>query len=324
MSVFGYFWSKIKLMMQRYSKNPILAPIDNWWETLGVYNGAVAEYKDKTYLLYRAQGNDFISRFGLAISNDGYHFKRSSHLPFIEPDINDPYERLGIEDPRITKIEDTYYITYTVASVYPAEYADKLIPNKSLFKRMVPWRIRVGMSSTKDFVTSQKQGILFPNVDAKNTALFPRKVGGRYTLISRILPNMVLSHSDNLLIWEDLEFMAGPRPGLWDSQKIGVGAPPILTKDGWLVFYHGVDSKKVYHLGAMLLDLENPRIILARTKRPLLSPVESYEKKGLVSDVVFTCGAIEKSDHYLVYYGGADKVMCVAMIAKDNELIFKT
>lgn len=309
-------------MLVRFPKNPILEPGENWWETRAVYNAGAVMFGDKTLLLYRAQGNDWVSRFGLAESVDGFHFKRISNLPVLEPDPHDQYERLGIEDPRISKVEDSYLITYTAASVYPATFAEKLIPNKSLFKTGVPWRIRIGLAQTLDFRNFEKLGLLFPELDAKDSVLFPEKIEGQFVLIFRILPNMVVSFSKNLANWSSPEFLLSPRYASWDSEKIGAGAPPLKTKKGWLLFYHGVDRDRTYHLGALLLDLNNPKIILARSKKPLLSPKIRYEKKGLVPNVVFTCGAIEEEDRYIVYYGAADKVICAATIDKDLEKIF--
>lgn len=309
-------------MLARFRKNPILKPSENWWESKAVYNAGATRFEGKILLLYRAQGNDWISRFGLAESEDGFHFKRISDLPVLEPEPHDQYERLGIEDPRIIKIEDSYLITYTAASVYPATFAQKLIPNKSLFRTGVPWRIRIGLAQTKEFRNFEKLGILFPELDTKNAILFPEKIEGQFVLIFRILPNMVVSFSKNLANWTSAEFLLSPRYGHWDSEKIGAGAPPLKTKKGWLLFYHGVDKDRVYHLGALLLDLNNPKIILARSKKPLLSPEKPYEKKGLVPNVVFTCGAIEEEGKYIVYYGAADKVICAATIDKDLEKIF--
>src|SRR3989338_45523 len=193
-------------MLLRFAKNPILKPADTWWESNAVYNAAAVEFQNKILLLYRAQGPDWISRFGLAESLDGFHFKRLSNLPVVEPDINDPYARLGVEDPRITQIQDTYYITYTSASVYPATYANKFIPNRSLFKEGVPWRIRIGMLETADFVKYDKLGFLSLSVDAKDAVLLPEKINGNFALLYRILTNMVISYSPNLVNWTEPEF----------------------------------------------------------------------------------------------------------------------
>lgn len=304
----------------RFSKNPILKPGSNWWETQAVYNPGVAIYKDKILLLYRAQGPEWVSRFGLAESSDGHSFKKVSEFPVMEPDINEPLERLGIEDPRIVKMGESYLITYTAASLYPARSSEK--GAQSLFKIGVPWRIRIGLVQTKDFNSFEKLGFLFEGLDAKDTILFPEKIKDQYVLITRSDPNMVISYSNNLVTWTQPEFLMGPRFGMWDGLKIGAGAPPLKTKDGWLLFYHGINDQKVYHLGALLLDLNNPKIILARSKKPLLTPQKPYEKRGLTPNIVFTCGAIEWGDRYFIYYGGADRVICLATCGKNLEEIF--
>ena len=113
-----------------------------------------------------------------------------------------------------------------------------------------------------------------------------------------------------------------PREDSWDCAKIGAGAPPIKTEKGWLMFYHGVDEKKVYRLGVALFDLKNPAKLIARQDEPILEPVEDYELNGDVPNVVFVCGAIEKDDSYYVYYGGADKVIAVATVNKEDALDF--
>ena len=306
--------------LTRFSKNPILKPSNIWWERNAVYNPGVAVYQNKITLLYRAQGPEWVSRFGLAQSKDGFNFKKVSEFPVMEPEINEPFERLGVEDPRIIKMGESFLITYTAASLYPARMARK--GAESLFKEGVPWRIRIGLAETKDFNTFEKLGFLLDDLDAKDSVLFPEKIENQYVLITRSNPNMVISYSPNLVTWTQPEFMAGPRFGMWDGLKIGAGSPPIKTRDGWLLFYHGVNDKKIYHLGALLLDLNNPKIILYRSKKPLLIPEKPYEKKGLTPNIVFTCGAIEWDDQYFIYYGGADRVICVATCHKDLNGIF--
>ncbi|MDR7596993.1 MAG: hypothetical protein QN188_04630, partial [Armatimonadota bacterium] len=162
--------------LQRHPANPILRPTDNWWENRWVYNAAAAVYRGRVHLLYRAQGLDWISRFGLAIlAEDGVTVEYRSPRPVFEPAVDNPWERLGVEDPRLTRMGDVYYLCYTAASLYPA-----LKPRTS--KRPtpfgdagVPWRTRIAIATTRDFRNFRRRAIAFRNWDNKNAALFPRK-----------------------------------------------------------------------------------------------------------------------------------------------------
>ncbi|OGY22297.1 MAG: hypothetical protein A2126_03920 [Candidatus Woykebacteria bacterium GWB1_45_5] len=306
------------MKLTRCKNNPILTPTDNWWEEYLVFNPGVAVYQDKIYLLYRAQGRDKISRFGLATSVDGFNFERFTN-PIFEGDENNKFERLGVEDPRITKIDDTYYIFYTAASVYPLSEAKKTEFTPSLSSK-VPWRVRASLMQTSDFKTFDRIGIALPDTDTKDLALFQDKIDGKYFMLHRMYPNMYLASSSDLKTWQDLGIFAQTRPGSWDEERIGVGAPPIKTEKGWLLIYHGVDQNKIYRLGVMLLDLNDPTKILYRSSEPIFEPEASYEKEGYVKNVVFTCGAIEKDGQYFVYYGAADKVIGLATIGKEELL----
>lgn len=305
------------MKLVRHSTNPILAPTDNWWEEYLVLNPGVAVYQDKIVLLYRAQGRDRISRFGLAVSADGFNFERFAG-PIFEGDEGNKFERLGVEDARITKIEDTYHILYTAASVYPAKEAHKSAAPSLLSK--VPWRIRATLVKTRDFKTFERLGVVLPDLDTKDCALYPEKIKGKYWLFHRIYPQMYLASSTDLKTWEDLGIIAHTREESWESERIGAGAPPLKTEKGWLLVHHGVDQNKIYRLGLMLFDLANPSKILYRSQEPILEPEEPYEKEGYVPNVVFTCGAVEKDGQYFVYYGAADKVIGLATIGKAELL----
>lgn len=298
----------------RHAANPILAPNGNWWESKAVFNAAATEYDDNVLLLYRAIGEDNVSRLGLAVSPDGLIFSRPTDLPVYESCNGDEYERFGCEDPRITKIDDTYYITYVGASVYPAGH-----PRPS-FTCGAPWRCRVGLLSTTDFRTFHKHGIILPDQDNKDVALFPEKIGGKYVMMHRAFPHMWIAYSDDLINWVDHKPFLSARPGYWDSNRIGAGAPPVKTEQGWLEFYHGVDDRKHYHLGAVLLDLDDPSKVLAQSRRPFLSPEEEYERVGLVPYVVFTCGLVERNGEYIIYYGGGDRVIGAFTLYREGLL----
>lgn len=306
------------MKLQRYSKNPILKPTKNWWETKAVFNPGAAVYKDKIYLIYRALGEDNLSRFGLARSPDGLKFTRLNE-PILEGVSDNPNERLGIEDVRISKIDDSYYLVYTAASVYSTtEYKDHTWA-KSLNHPHVPYRVRISLTTTKDFINFNHHGVLIDDFDSKDAAFLPQKIKGYYFLYHRHLPSIWLSFSRTLKDWQKGQELIRPKER-WENEKIGLGSQPLKTDWGWLVFYHGVDRDHTYRLGALLFDHDNPTKLLYRTKVPLLEPERVFEKAGNVKKVVFTCGAIEKKEEFYVYYGAADKVVGLARISKKELL----
>lgn len=302
------------LKLKRYVKNPILRPTNFSWENKAVFNGGVCEFNKSIYLLYRAQGDDMVSQFGLAKLSDPYTLSERLNDPFMLPEPNSEYEVKGIEDPRITKIGETYYIVYVGASKYPNDFTPD--PNDITSE----WRVRVSLASTQDFKVVTRHGVIIDHVDSKDAALFPEKINNQYVLIHRIIPVTKVAISEDLMRFKERGSLFGPRPGMWDSQKVGIGAPPFKTQYGWLIFYHGVDDKQVYRLGAAILG-SDPTVTLARTEEPILEPQLIYEKEGLVPNVVFTCGALETDNEYLIYYGAADCVICLATILKSE--VFK-
>lgn len=297
--------------LQRYHGNPVLSPTTNWWENRAVFNCAAARSNGKVHILYRAMGDDFVSRLGYACTENGLDIMQRTDTPVYES-VDNELERLGVEDPRITRIGATYYITYTGVSLYPCSET-RPSPMKA-----VPWRCRVGLISTDDFRTYHKHGCILPDMDNKDVVLFPQKIKDKYVMLHRTFPNIWMACSDDLLHWYDHRLLMRVQPGSWDCNRIGAGSPPIKTEYGWLNFYHGVDHKQNYRLGILLLDLEDPSKIIGRSAEPVLSPKKNYEKRGLVPNVVFTCGAIEADGHYFVYYGCADKVIGVATIARSD------
>jgi len=306
--------------LRRYEGNPILTPTSRWWEARWVFNCGAAVYQGRVHLLYRAQGLDFISRWGLATSDDGLRIVSRSQHPVFEPAVHLDQERLGCEDPRITPLGGRFYITYTAASVYPTIGPGRRRPSGAFSREGVPWRIRIGLASTRNFRTFRRHGFIFPKVDDKDAALFPEKINGRYYLLHRIYPNIHLAYSEDLRHWRNLGILMKPRQGMWDSERIGAGAPPVKTPYGWLLFYHGADHQRVYRIGLALLDLRMPQRVLARTEEPVLEPEEEYERRGQVPNVVFTCGAVELDGRYIVYYGAADTVIAAATIDQEEVL----
>jgi predicted GH43/DUF377 family glycosyl hydrolase len=296
----------IMVQLERYKKNPIISPNPNHeWEQGGVFNCAATIFNDEVLLLYRAIGNyeTYISTLGLATSKDGYHF-RTFDNPIMKPE--EEFEKYGVEDPRITHLEGKYYITYTaVRTPVPKGDVD----------------FHIGIASTTDFKAFKRHGTIINEHRDKDGVLFPEKIKNRYAIIHRAPePHMWIAYSDDLKNWTDHKKFFSPIEDTWQDFKVGAGAPPIRTDQGWLEFYHGVDKDLHYSLGVMMLDLEDPSKILGILDYPILTPEEDYEKFGDVPNVCFTCGVIEKDNKYFVYYGGADKVIGVATVDKNKLL----
>ncbi|HVL26366.1 MAG TPA: hypothetical protein VM450_19915 [Thermomicrobiales bacterium] len=288
------------MKLTRHPANPILTPTpDHPWEARNVFNCGVINHDGKIVLIYRGQGtaND-VSHLGYAESTDGVHFDRLPE-PVFSP--ADPAEVNGVEDPRLTPLDGRIQMLYTAWS---------------------PEAIQVARASTTDFRTWERHGIVFPGPDNKDAALFPEQVGGRYAAFHRIPPSIWLAFSDDLATWGDYKEIMRPREGCFDSLKLGAGGPPILTERGWLVIYHGVDHDLVYRLGVALLDRDDPTRVLNWPKEPVLEPEEPWELVGDVPNVVFTCGTAELGDDYLIYYGGADRVIALATANKRDLLDF--
>ncbi len=297
--------------MQQMERHKVLEPRkDVWWEEGGIFNPAVVELSGRIHLMYRAVGRDHLSRFGLAVSSDGLNFERLD-LPIFESDPLNQYERLGIEDPRATLLGRDIYITYTAASVYPAGHLGSFSP--SLNTPKVPWRVRVSALKTRDMRHFQRLGIWLPDLDSKNAVLFPEKIQGKFWLLHRIVPSIYLASSTNLRRFENTFQIMEPRFD-WEKIKIGVACPPIKTEKGWLVFHHGVDQSHRYSIGASLLSLKNPAHVISRTSEPLITPQLTWERLGVVNNVIFVTGSIWKHDRIWLYYGAADRVIgCIQM-----------
>jgi predicted GH43/DUF377 family glycosyl hydrolase len=287
------------LKLTRYPDNPILVPsLHNAWETENVFNAAAVRFNGLVYLLYRAQGLDRISRIGCAISADGYHFNRL-HDPVLAPE--NAFETFGVEDPRVTELDGVFYMLYTAYS---------------------PQGIRIALARSTNLIAWERLGIVLPDEDNKDAALFPEMIGGRYVMFHRRPPDIWLAYSNDLLRWSDHQIIMRPRPGLWDSVRVGAGGPVFKTEWGWLNFYHGYNEDRVYCLGVALHDLHDPAKILIRQNEPILCPLGPFEQWGDVPNVVFTCGGIETDDAHLVYYGGGDHVMAVASVGKAEVRAF--
>ncbi|HET7616315.1 MAG TPA: glycoside hydrolase family 130 protein [Bacillales bacterium] len=237
-----------------------------------------------------------ISHLRLARSRDGRHFEIDT-TPTVFPE--NKYEAWGIEDCRITSMDEGYFITYSAVS---------------------DMGIAVGLIFTRDFSTFQRKGLILPP-ENKDVMIFPEKINGRYYLLHRPVPGgigekeMWIAASPDLRHWGDHKYLMGLREEYWDSQKIGGGAVPFRTDDGWVAIYHGVDENERYCMGAVLLDLEDPTKVIARSERPMLIPEADYEADGFFGNVVFSCGVIVEDDVVKMYYGAADEMMACAEIS---------
>jgi predicted GH43/DUF377 family glycosyl hydrolase len=235
-----------------------------------------------------------ISHLRVARSRDGIHFD-VEHTPALSPETE--LESFGTEDPRITLIDGTYWINYTAVS---------------------PLGIATALASTKDFRTFARHGIIFPP-NNRDVTIFPERIGGHYVALHRPMPEgigepaMWSATSRDMIAWGDHKFLATGRSESWDDAKIGGGAVPFRVKDGWLAVYHGVSKSPMqYSLGALLLDANDPSVVLARSREPILAPETAYEREGFFGGVVFTCGLVTDGDVVRIYYGAADGVTAVA------------
>ncbi|MBN1456401.1 MAG: hypothetical protein JW912_00945 [Sedimentisphaerales bacterium] len=329
------------MKLKRYENNPILAPNPaNKWENLVTTNPtAWYDLQDKEVkLIYRAAGDDshHTIHIGLAVSKNGYDFTRQGDTPIFSP-VKDA--NLGsIEDPRIVKIDDLFYITFAYRPLAPGKYwiePDDREYNPPVFCSGFPRIIRENLSGTGLLISPDLKQFTYvgnltnPAYDDRDVILFPEKIAGKYVTLHRPMewagkeygteyPSMWIAFSDDLLEWKELKLLAKGKYD-WES-KIGGSTPPIKTERGWLVLYHAVGEDSYYRLGAMLLDLEDPLKVLHRTKDWLLQPEEPYETEGLYNGVVFPCGNIVIDNTLFVYYGGADKYVCLATCQLDELL----
>jgi beta-1,2-mannobiose phosphorylase / 1,2-beta-oligomannan phosphorylase len=235
-----------------------------------------------------------LSHLRLMSSEDGISFSGSKSNPSLHG--LGPCETFGIEDCRVSRLDGSYYLTYTAVS---------------------PNGVAVGMRATPDWKTFREHGLILPPHN-KDCALFEEKIDGRYFAFHRpsspeIGGNYIwLAQSPDLRHWGKHICLARTRPGTWDSARVGAGAAPIRTPAGWLEIYHGANEKNRYCLGALLLDLEAPWKVIARSTDPIMEPVAPYEQTGFFGNVVFTNGHVVDGDRLTIYYGASDSVICGA------------
>ncbi len=295
----------------REKSNPIITSENMPYDVNTVFNPGVAEYDGQIVLLLRVEDLQGQSHLTVARSKNGVDNWQIETKPLIfpQPDTEEyAYEQFGCEDARITYIpeKDEYFICYTAYS---------------------PVGPGVATAVTKDFASVKKFGLTFPP-NNKDAAIFPRKFNDKWVMLHRPVAGDIehiwLTSSSDLVHWGEPKCLLPERGGpWWDAARVGAGAPPIETNEGWLMIYHGVKtttSGAIYRLGLALVDKGNPYKLLYRCPRWIFGPNEPYERHGDVSNVVYTCGTIIRGDELWMYYGGADSCVCLAR-AKLNDLI---
>ncbi len=319
----GHSSKDVSLKLKRAAHNPLITPNSkNAWESFNTFNPAAVYDDEKVHILYRAQGYDYMSVLGYAVSHDGIHIDERLDQPVYVP--SQSFENIshtkplhvanryisgggfgGCEDPRITKIDNRYYLTYVA------------------FDGANPPRITLTSISVDNFLNRRflwERPVLIspPGVVDKSAVIFPEKINGKYVIMHRIYPDILIDFEDSLnfdgTYWLKGEFKISPRQDKWDSRKIGAGAPPLRTKYGWLLIYQSVGEQDPgrYKIGAMLLHLSDPTKVLCRSQSPILEPEQSYENDGFKAGVIYPCGAVIIDKTLYVYYGAADSYVCVA------------
>jgi predicted GH43/DUF377 family glycosyl hydrolase len=299
--------------LQRFEGNPIIAPIrEHGWEAQATMNPAAIYENGRVHILYRALSADNTSVVGYASSEDGVDIIERLPEPIYVP--REDFENKGVpggnsgcEDPRISKIGNMIYMCYTAYNgTQPPRVAFTSIGVEDFLAHRWNW--------TKPILISP------PGLDDKDSAIFPKKIGGKYWFLHRLGSDIWIDSVSDLNFDGKEKFLGGkilmrPRDTAWDSKRIGICGPPIETKEGWLLLYHGISKRTGhYNIRAALLDLKDPSKIILRTHDTLLEPKMPYEKEGVVNNVVFPCGTAIIRNQLFVYYGGADKVVGVATI----------
>ena len=304
-----YAKTKSHWCFKRFEENPVISPKGNSWESKATFNPAAIDLKGKIHILYRALSGDNTSTIGYASSIDGVRINERLSEPIYVPREDFESKKIeggnsGCEDPRLTKIGNNLYMCYTA------------------FDGIGPPRVAVASIRETDFLARRwkwkKPRLITPRgVDDKDACIFPEKIKGEYLVIHRIGTDICADFLTSLDFKKEMVDKCirifGPRSGMWDGTKVGITAPPIKTKSGWVLLYHAVSEiHHTYRVGVVLLDLKDPTVVLARSADPIFSPEMLYEKEGIVNNVVFPCGMIVRDELLYIYYGGADKVVGVA------------
>jgi predicted GH43/DUF377 family glycosyl hydrolase len=295
--------------VHRYEANPILTKDDVPYPVETVYNAGMVKHEDQYVMLFRSQLRNGRSIIGIAESKDGFQFTVRKR-PFLTPaaeGVFAEYEEFGVEDPRICFIDGDYLITYSAYSRYG---------------------VRIALAKTRNFQQLERMALI-SQADMRNVVIFPQTFDGNYVRLDRPHSEIAswsiwISYSPDLIHWGQSKLLIKPLHYHWDEMKVGPGATPIRTEQGWLNIFHGVFatmSGSVYRLGVALHDLNDPSTIIGVADDWILQPEDLWEVTGYVPNVVFTCGAIPEDDGTVkIYWGGADKVMCVGT-ARIEDLV---
>ncbi|MCT1400526.1 glycosidase [Paenibacillus sp. p3-SID867] len=328
------------MKITRHPENPIVVPGLYDWRKVTVFNPAVIIDNGKFYMIERTAGSltPCKNYLGLLESADGVHFTHVLDEPVVTPDqLGFPYG--SIQDPRIVKIDDTFYLNYALRpcamNYYPtgAGIPERSIPEypDGWGEEEGHWLTRSGILTSKDLIQWEYLCDTTPlDINDRDNILFPEKINGKYVLLRR--PEeyvgeeygtekaaMWISYSEDLVHWEEPKLLAKAENNDWEFKKIGGSTPPVRTDKGWLVLYHGVDQDTVYRVGALLLDLENPEKIIARTRRFIMEPETYYEKFGYqIPNVVFPTGNVVKDGLLYIYYGVTDTAIALATVPLDE------
>lgn len=322
----------------RHPENPIVQPGLYDWRMATVFNPGVIYDDGRFYMYERAAGQlrPFYCYIGMLESNDGVHFTHVQDTPVWTPAMAGS-QYGSVQDPRVVKIDDTYYMTYAyrpyawncnptglgVPESSQAEYPGFSGKHKDNMSR-------TGIAVSKDRVRWEHRCWPTPaELDDRDVILFPEKIAGRFALLRRPiqfvgpeygteLPGIWICFSEDLVHWTEPELLIKPE-FKWEDGRIGASTPPIRTDEGWLVFYHGVENQHpptqrvVYRLGALMLDLDDPRKVIARTRNFIMEPEEYYEKFGLyIPYVIFPTAAVVKEGDVYLYYGACDTAIALA------------
>ncbi len=303
------------MRLLRHPSNPLLLPDPTSdWETYNVFNPSVIHHGGLFHMHYRAQGLDWISRIGYAVSADGVTWNRLRR-PVLGP--IDDLDARGLEDPRVTEIDGRFYMCYTA---YGSRYFGTGTPTHA------GGGVTPMIAVSDNLITWERVASIVRGEDNKDHVLFPRKVNGRYVAFHRRPPQIWIAESEDLVTWPEAHMrpIFGPRPdgADWDEKRVGGNAAPIETQHGWLMLYHAYDNNHVYRLGVCLLDLEDPTRIIHRPKDFILEPSELWELRGDVKNVVFSCANPVVDGQVYVYYGGADHVVGLATCTLSDLVTF--
>ncbi|MCD4669606.1 MAG: glycoside hydrolase family 130 protein [Actinomycetia bacterium] len=291
-------------IIHRWKSNPLITIEDLPFKCSDIWNAGVSRLNGRHVMLLTVESLEGRCMIYRAWSKNGTHFTVDPH-PFVTRSEDAPWaahESFGIRDPRITRMDDTFYITYVADGDHG---------------------LRVALAKTDDFESIERLGFL-SQVDAKNGALFPSKINGRYALLYRPEQgfNIWIKYSDDLVFWGDGQVVMTPRGGYWDTTRIGAAAPPIVIEQGWLLIYYGqkhTSAGPLVRLGAAILDRDIPSKVIARSNIPILAPREQCERIGDVGNVVFSCGAILEDDGIInLYYGASDSCICLGQATVDE------